>query len=299
MRGDIEYAYFAYGFLPKEFLYFHLDEKDIRTFVSNTERQCVKHTMNDFTQSTFADKGEVYQYFYKWFKRDAVVIESKRDLKKYEEFSEKHSTFVVKVVNSSMGKGVWLQKASKDYVKDFNEIIRHGKVLLEECIEQGDEMSQFNASSINTVRVSTYLTKDGVLPAHGFIRTGRNGSFVDNAGSGGIFAMVDVEKGVVVSDGMDEFGDTHTEHPDTGVSYNGFILPNWENALEICKKASLLFPKMKYKSFDLAYSKIGWVIVEINPSGELLQQACVQSGMKEALRQIMERMDLMCSYSLR
>ena len=299
LRDEIEYAYYAYGFPPKDFAYFHLDRRDMRTFISNTERTCVKHTMNDFTQSALADKSKVYRYFKDWYKREAVTLETGRDFEKYEAFARKHPVFVVKIVNSSMGMGVWLQKVTDDLRRDFNEIIRHGKVLLEERIEQGDEMARFNTSSINTVRVATYLTRDGVLPAYGFIRTGRPGSFVDNAGAGGIFAMIDVEKGIVSAHGVDEFGNEYAEHPDTHIPYIGFAFPDWEEALRICREASLVLPEMKYKSFDLAYSKQGWVVVEINPSGELVQQACTETGFKEPLRQIMSRMDLICPYSLR
>ena len=299
LRDEIEYAYFAYGFPPKDFAYFHLDKRDMRTFVSNTERTCVKHTMNDFTQSALADKSKVYRYFKDWYKREAVTLETARDFEKYRAFVQKHPVFVVKIVNSSMGMGVWLQKATDDPQHDFHEIIRHGKVLLEERIEQGGEMVCFNDSSINTVRVSTYLTRDGVLPAYGFIRTGRPGSFVDNAGAGGIFAMIDVEKGLVSANGVDEFGHEYPVHPDSGIPYIGFAFPDWDEALRICREASLVLPEMKYKSFDLAYSKQGWVVVEINPSGELVQQACTETGFKEPLRQIMSRMDLICPYSLR
>ena len=299
LRDDMEYAWYAYGFQPKEFVYFHLEDKDIRTFVSDTERQCIKHAMNDFTQSVFADKAKVYRYFKEWYKRDAAVIESKKDFDRFEAFVRKHPTFVVKIVNSSMGKGVWLQESSEDHRRDFSEIIRHGKVLLEERIVQKEEMGQFNASSINTVRVSTYLTRDGVIPGHGFMRTGRAGSFVDNGGSGGIFSLVDVKAGAVISDGSDEYGNTYAKHPDTGIAYKGFAFPDWEEALKICTEASPLFPEMKYKSFDLAYSAKGWAVVEINPSGELLQQACMAVGEKENIRQILDRMDLICPYTFR
>lgn len=66
----------------------------------------------------------------------------------------------------------------------FYKILKFSKVLLEERIIQDQEFSSFNDSSVNTVRVCTFNTKDGIVPAYGFFRTGRNGSFVDNAATG-------------------------------------------------------------------------------------------------------------------
>lgn len=296
---DMEYAFFAYGFLPKEYAYFHLAEKDMRLFVSETERKCAKQTMNDFTQSVFADKGKVYDFFKQWYKRDAVSLERKSDYRKYLDFVSAHPIYVVKIVNASMGKGVWLETATDDHRSDFLNILRHGKTLVEELIVQSEKMNCFNASSVNTVRIASYLTREGVNLAHGFMRTGRAGSFVDNGGSGGILALVDVKQGKIVSDGVDEFGNKYITHPDSGVQYDGYVLPDWKKALEITQDASLLFREMKYKSFDLAYTDNGWVIVEINPSGEYVFQACKQQGVKEELRSIMKSMDLICPYDMR
>lgn len=296
---DVEYAYFAYGFEPSEYVYFHLADKDIRTFVSDVERVCVKYAMNDFTQSVFADKAKTYSSFKKWYKRDAIIVKKKADYDKYERFVSAHPTYVIKLVNSSVGKGVWVDHITSDYKKRFLQIIRHGKVLLEEVIIQNEVMNQFNSSSVNTIRLCTYLTRSGVASLHGFFRTGREGKFVDNAGAGGLFALIDTKRGMVVSDGVDKYGNSYPLHPDSHMKYDGFKLPEWEKALEMCEEASLLFPEVKYKSFDLAYSDKGWVIVEINPSGELVQQACMETGMKDELRTLMENMDLVCPYSLR
>ena len=299
LRDAILFAYFAYVYMPNEYVYFHLDERDMRTYLSDTERKCCKHAMNDFSQSVFADKAKIYRYFGDWYKRDAVVIEKSIDYKEYEQFIKCHPTHVVKVVNSSRGKGVWLHTVSDDPRRDFCELLKNGKTILEEQIEQHDVMSQFNPSSINTIRISTYLIHDGVLPGHGIIRTGRAGSFTDNAGSGGIEALLDVKEGRIVSDAIDKYGNTYSVHPDSGIAFKGFSIPDYPELLDICEKASLLFPEMKYKSFDFAYSKNGWVIVEINPSGELGLQACMHTGMKERIGQIMNNMDLMYPYILR
>ena len=297
-QADMEYAYFAYGFQPREYFMFHLDKRDIHTFVSNLERQCVKQAMNDFTQSVFADKAKVYAHFRQWYKRDAVMLETPKDYSAYVKFVSAHPKYVVKIVNSSRGQGVWTEEAGSDLKDSFRRILRHGKVLLEEPIEQHELMKRFNPTSVNTVRVAAYLTREGVYPAHGFFRTGQKGSFTDNVGAGGLQTRVDVQRGIITSDAGDHFRKRYEKHPDSGIVFKGFALPEWDAALKIVREAALLFPEIKYKSFDLAYTDKGWVIVEINPSGEYIQ-ADMETGMKEIVRSMMEKMDLMFPYTLR
>lgn len=78
-------------------------------------------------------------------------------------------------------------------------------------------MAALNESSCNTVRYLSFLNKSGFFAITPFLRTGRKGSVVDNAGAGGIFANVDVKTGVVYTNGIDELGNEYECHPDSGI----------------------------------------------------------------------------------
>ena len=51
----------------------------------------------------------------------------------------------------------------------FYKILKFSKVLLEERIIQDQEFSSFNDSSVNTVRVCTFNTKDGLCLSMAFL----------------------------------------------------------------------------------------------------------------------------------
>lgn len=305
IRKQMAYAWFAYGFYPDEFMFFDLSGENkelsrLRSFVSETERWSLRFAMNDFTEYLFADKAETYKRFQKYYKRDAVIINSSRDYDQYSKFVDSHPVFVQKLVSASRGDGVKLIRdlpgGKESY---FHSIRKQGKVLLEECIQQDTLFARFNESSVNTLRISTYNTKSGIVAGHGFVRSGRKGSFIDNAAKGGIFASVDVEKGIIESDAFNEFGERFSVHPDSGMAFKGFQIPDYEEVLRICQEIASVMPSMKYISFDLAYSDKGWVIVEINPSGQYIHQAGAPLGFRKKLISIIDQMDLFVPYHLR
>lgn len=307
VRANMEFAWFAYGFHPDEYVYFHLEDMitdydRLHTFVSATERLCFRFSANDFAQHLFSDKAEVYKRFKKWYHRDCLIVDAKTGFQEFESFTNRNRVFIQKFVSGAMGQGVSKVAVSEiagDLKGYFQRMKDQGKALLEEVIEQDDRFAVFNESSVNTVRIVTYWTRDGIVPAHGFFRTGRRGSIVDNGGSGGIFAKIDAKKGNVCAKGCDENGNLYAAHPDSGVEYVGFAFPEWEEALAICKEAARLVPEDRFLSFDMAYSKKGWVIVEINPSGEYLQQGCMDVGDKALIESVVSRMDLILPFAFR
>ena len=93
---------------------------------------------------------------------------------------------------------------------------------------------------------------------------------------------------------MDELGNVYAAHPDSGVVYKGYQIPEWEKMIAICKEAAALFPRMKYCSWDMAHTEKGWVVVEANMAGQMVaQQMTINRGIKADLEKYMEDMDLM------
>ena len=305
---DMQFCWFGYGFEIDEYVFLDLGgvNKDVhkrRQMVSETERWSFRFCANDFTNDVYADKASAYLKLKPLYKRDAVVIETNKDKEKFLEFVKDKTEVVQKNVSSSRGKGVKLVKldtypGGKDTY--FNDLLKTGKTLLEEVIVQHPDMKSFNPDSVNTVRLSTFYTKSGVIAPYGFFRTGRKGSFIDNCATGGVFATIDTKKGIVCSDSCDELGNRYSVHPDSKKALKGFKLPEWDKAVQLCKQAALLTPDIKYLSWDLAYSeKHGWEIVEVNTSGQLLQQAGTLKGIRTEFKEIIDNMDLLIPFTIR
>ncbi len=159
--------------------------------------------------------------------------------------------------------------------------------MIEGLIRQSPLMASWNESSVNTVRIPTILTKKGFHVLGCFLRTGRKGTVIDNAGGGGIQASINCKNGIVDSDGFSWDGKFHVEHPDSRMVYKGFQIPEWDKLLQIAECAHRGMPEHKYIAYDFAYTVNGWVMVEGN-WGQFSGQFASRIGLKKLFFLYME-----------
>ncbi len=299
LRTDMMYCRLAYGFIPSEYVGFELENKEPnerKEFVSDIDTNVFGYSVNDITQiQSVLDKGDSYRRFSEYFGRDALVVERKDDFTSFQTFVKKHSVFVKKAVFSSMGKGVELVDINLTGESEqgyFKKLIASGKWLLEERVYQHAEMAEYNSSSVNTIRCITLKTCHGIEIPYCFMRTGRNASFVDNGGSGGLLVGIDVSTGILNTDGLDEYNDIFKAHPDTGVVFKNRRIPAWNELIGFCKKAASRVKDIGYLSWDMAYTEKGWVVIEVNEVGQFIgPQIVMKRGIKAELMEYFARMD--------
>lgn len=286
----------AYGFIPSEYVGFDFINKtpeERKEYCSDLDTHVFGYTVNNIVEvQRVLNKATSAIKYQKLFKRDFVIVEKKEDFDSFTCFVNKHPKFVKKKIFSSMGKGVELVDingiSQTDY---FNKLITTGKWLLEECVIQQADMACINSSSVNTVRCMTFKTNDGVVVPYCFMRSGRNGAFVDNGGSGGLLMGISVEKGIVDTDAFDEYGEIFAVHPNSGIKFKGFQIPKWEELLSICMTAAAEEAKMNYLSWDMAYGEQGWCVIEVNEVGQFIgPQMVYQRGIKKELDEYLKRM---------
>ena len=115
-----------------------------------------------------------------------------------------------------------------------------------------------------------------------FMKIGREGSFVDNGGAGGILVHIDHNTGTFNSKGLDEHGFRYDKHPDHGYVFEGIKLPEWDKAIELVKKVATEVHGLGYAGWDLTYSEAGWIIVEGNAMTQFIgQQGTLGRGRKK------------------
>ena len=229
------------------------------------------------------DKFFVYEKMKPYFKRDACIVKNESDKDSFMAFAGKHSRFIAKPNSGSFGADtkIWdLVDQSPESVF-FELIANKTSWILEELIVQVPEMAQFNPSSVNSVRIPTFKTKVGYVIFGTFMRMGRKGSVVDNAGAGGIFVRIDEKTGQIISDGHTEHGEVYVEHPDSRVKFKGFQIPQWEELMTLAVKCHKEIPEHKYVGWDFALTKSGWVMLEGNWGQFLCQQVSGQKPLKK------------------
>lgn len=297
---DMLFSRFAYGFQPDEYLFFDLENRgseERKQFISDTERYYYVYRMNDLAGSRlFNNKGLTYERFHDYYKRDAVYITGRADFEDYFNFVEEHPVFVRKNVFEGMGRSVELTDLSRENLTAesvFEDIVSHGPHILEEKVVQSDAMARFNESSVNTVRLITIKTREKIEIPYTFMKVGREGSFIDNGGAGGILVGIDRETGITDTPGYDEWNICYNTHPDHGSPLTGVQLPDWEQALKMCREMASAVSDVKYIGWDLAHTDNGWVLIEGNGMSQLVgPQIIYRKGIKKEFLGYMEKMDL-------
>lgn len=161
-------------------------------------------------------------------------------------------------INPSLPEGLLIEDLFKFYKRDF---------LIQSYIEQHHFFSQFNPSSLNTVRVLTYrsLRDESVVLLHKILRMGKTGNIVDNQASGGIACGI-LPNGLLSDFGVDKYGNKH--YDSNGIVFaNVGEIPYLGVISEIAIKVAPKFVYSRLLGMDFGVDKDGKVfLVEVNDS---------------------------------
>lgn len=301
LKKDMVRSLYRYGSYYSEYFLFGYEGKDAdyrASFITEGIRMSFYPRMNKRKNTDILEnKYRTYIKFQDFYKREIIRIKKEEEptdaqKEKLEAFAARHEEYVVKPVYAAFGKAVRVEKiADHGLAEDAYEAYRKDGVVIEEKIEQGEEMARIHPGSVNTLRIPTVIVQNEehepeVRLFHPSIRTGREGSFVDNFSAGGISALIDPESGVIYTDGADKKGHTYACHPDSGVRFRGFQIPQWEEAVAMVKEAAMRIPDNHYCGWDLAFSREhGWCMVEANCTA---QMGAMQMVEKKGRRQELE-----------
>lgn len=188
-----------------------------------------------------------------------------------------------KPLSASFGNGAHVIKIANraEAVAAFDRLSKGGEWIVEERIIQSSEMSAWNESSVNTVRLPCFLSSNGTFHALApVLRVGRKGSVVDNAGGGGIIACIDERNGIITTNGQDEAGLEYLAHPDSNRKFKGWQIPKWKELLAFAEEIHRnCLSSHRYIGFDFALTDNGWVVIEGN-WGQFLNQYVDHRGIK-------------------
>lgn len=179
--------------------------------------------------------------------------------------------------DSSGGKGISKISSSKaniDRIKaDFDS--RNGDFVVQECISQSLEMAKFNPSSINTFRITTLYLNGKYSLCNICMRMGREGSTVDNWGSGGIIIGVNTDgslKDTAYDIRLNKYKSSN------GITFKGQVIkeiPSILKEIEIAHKN--YFSLCKFIGWDICIDENNEpVLIELNSSqpGVIGEQIC-------------------------
>ena len=206
------------------------------------------------------------------YKNQVIKISNKNELHDFFNkilIDEKKEEIFIKPLSLYGGIGCFKIK-KKSLKTDIDLCAQHvisNSYIHEEVIEQHHEIDKIHADCINTLRIETYIDKDGnssVLST--FMRFGVGKSIVDNAHHGGFYIGIIMQTGKLKKIGHQymEFGGAEiTEHPTSKFILEGFEIPYYKEACNLVLKAVKFVPD-RYIGWDVAISSNGPVIIEAN-----------------------------------
>ena len=144
--------------------------------------------------------------------------------------------------------------------------------VVQEAIRPHPGYSVYHPQSINTLRITTYLTSNGVRHGPLALRMGTGDTSVDNIHAGGL--------GIYVRDdgrladrayrlGYGDRADPLRRHPDTHVEFDGRILPKVKELVSAAHRLHGELPQLGIISWDFtldADSRL--VLIELNTVGQ-------------------------------
>ncbi len=248
--------YFQYGF-------YNLKKSAREQFVTIGKLSEFHHTSNDKEKSKiFSEKAQFVKVFKDFIGRDVLDMNT-ASFEEFSAFTQKHDKMFIKPEDGTYGKGVEILDCSPENARELYEKLKGKNILAEELVKQHPALAAFNSSSLNSVRIVTFLRKNGeavVMPGS-VIRVGRKGRIADNFHHMGMGAQIDNETGIICTTGIDKAGNRYITHPDSNISLLGFKVPHWDKVKETVLAAAKVVPEVRYVGWDVAITDDDRVII--------------------------------------
>ena len=168
------------------------------------------------------------------------------------------------------GEGImfWDAKQSEeDLLKFLNEST---DVVCQQIIKQHAELNRLNSTSVNTIRMMTFVFKGQIHILSSVLRMGVSGAKVDNASQGGIVCGVK-PNGQLKNVAYNTCGKKFDAHP-KGAAFESVTIPNYHECVDLVVDLAKRFSSIsRLISWDLAVDEFGrLILIEFNTSlGEL------------------------------
>ena len=271
--------------------FIEITEAEKKTHVTAKSFYNVIHYFNDQRYvGIFTNKLVFNKLFDSYLRRQWLNVQT-ATLQELQAFLERHPVVFAKDPYGECGRGISrIVTAEITDVEAFRQqLIENGQLLLEEAIIQCKELNEINPNVVNSFRVVT-LIKDGqAYILNNSLRMNQGCNDVIGC-SNDVYCSFSID-GRVDGNVVDDYGNIYDAHPLTGKKFAELQIPGMAEAFEMCKKAALEVPQMRYVGWDIAFSYKGPVMVEGNeyPGYGIFQYYLLKgsrTGHLEEIRQV-------------
>ncbi len=218
---------------PTKFSYYYEDKNNFQRILTNIAMPATLLRNID---------GLFYDEHYK-------IISSKEIASKLCALCNNYNKVVVKPSRSESGRGVQMfhningtlinKDGERLTFELLNKLYKYNYII-QEAIHQSEDISFFNPTSINTIRVAMYRDMDGNLHyLSSIIRIGGKGAEVDNAHAGGMFCGIS-EDGKLGNWVCNQYAEKTSLYNGLDFENNPWIIPEFEKiksfAYDVCSQ---------------------------------------------------------------
>lgn len=293
---DTGFCVFRYGLALTDYLNYKIYKRtpaQRKEYVSTrTENSFYETVSPSQYKKRYTIKPAFLKDFSAYTRRDFVVPEEG----KYDEFLaffQKHEVFMSKPYDGLGGQQV--TKVSRADIPDpkayFEELVRD-RLFLEELVIQHPDMNALCAKSVNTMRIMTFNDHGKSRILWMGLRVGNGVNSIDNFHAQGMGVKIDMDTGRLVGNAIDKDNIEYAAHPVSGVRFDGFQIPCFQEAKDMVLRASLESDKILVVGWDVAISENGPVIIEGNrrPGFDLVQ-VLDGRGRMDIVRGVLEQVE--------
>ncbi len=190
------------------------------------------------------------------------------------------------------GRGIIIFNKKDDFVDEENnyltaEFIQDtlgGKedYILQEGLDQHDELNQIYPNAVNTFRVMTHVVNGKAKVMYSMLRMGQGGSQLDNASQTGLVCRINVDTGKFDDQIHVGHGRVIEKHPDTEFTFKNYSFPYWEDIKKFVEITAQKMEAIPFMGWDIAYSKKGPEVIEMNAGAGLEYLQDCHGGVREA-----------------
>ncbi|MBO3117478.1 hypothetical protein J4050_12010 [Winogradskyella sp. DF17] len=151
-----------------------------------------------------------------------------------------------------------LEELFQFYGKDF---------VVQEFLEQSPILKALNPTSLNTLRLVTYINDTGAHILASVLRIGKVGHSTDNFSTGGFFCGI-TEKGLLKGKGYNP-KDKVVTVTETGIELKDYRIPNYDKVKDMVTSMHHVVPYFKIISWDIGINKDNLpFLIEYNALGQ-------------------------------
>lgn len=250
-----------------EFEFYLMNHAQRQSYLTAPKSMAIARQYNDRERAgIILDKSQFHKYYGKFVSR-AFLDLTEASLSEFTDFIKTHKNVMCKVVDGNSGVGITKVEYSEalDIQALYDQCLNQKQTLIEEYFVQHPKMAELSASSVNTIRMVTFVDKQGVPHIITLALKIGVGGYVDNIGQGGMYTILS-EDGEVVVPFINQKGDHFSVHPLTKMNLIGFTVPNFEVIKQQILEVALVIPEVRYVGWDISVNVSGNLeIIEGNP----------------------------------